>query len=59
MMTPDLQIRGKILFRFDPVDHRFWLRWCQIEMDGTIHPWKLQTDFKTVLETIAYAKNLC
>ena len=58
MKTSDPQIRGKIFFRFDPIDHRFWLRWCQIELDGIIKPWDLQTDFQTVLDTIAYAKNL-
>jgi hypothetical protein len=58
MKTSDPQIRGKIVFHFDAVDHRFWLDWCQLEVDGIFHPWKLHTDFKTVLETIAYAKNL-
>lgn len=58
MKTADPQIRGKILFNFDPVDHRFRLRWCQLEMDGVFHPWNLQADFKTVLDTITYAKNL-
>ena len=50
--------RGKIFFLFDAEAHRFRLRWCQIEIDGVIKVWDLHTDFQTVLDTIAYAKNL-
>ena len=46
------------MFHFTAKDQRFWLRWCQIELDGVMTPWDLQMDFKTVLDTIAYAKTL-
>ena len=51
-------LRGKIFFRFDTEAHRFRLRWCQIEIDGVMQVWDLHTDFQTVVDTIAYAKNL-
>src|SRR5687767_14853375 len=51
-------LRGKIFFLFDAEAHRFRLRWCQIEIDGVMKPWELDTDFQNVLDTIAYAKNL-
>ena len=58
MTTSHLQIRGKIFFHFDVEAHRFRLRWCQLEVGGVRKVWNLHTDFQTVMDTIAYAKNL-
>ena len=56
MKTSDPQIRGKILFRFNTVDHRFGYAGARSRLDGVLKPWDLHTDFQTVLDTIAYAK---
>ena len=58
MTTSHLQIRGKIFFLFDVEAHRFRLRWCQLEVGGVMKVWNLHTDFQTVMDTIAYAKDL-
>ena len=58
MTTSQLKIRGKIFFLFDVEAHRFRLRWCQLEVGGVMKVWNLHTDFQTVMDTIAYAKNL-